>query len=362
MPEPLKNIYNRSFFEEFCTKVTSVYPDFDKRLFLQLLYDDNWESKELKERIRHISNSLKQTLPPSYSEALAILMKIAPACKGFEYLFFPDFVEVYGQGEWELSIAALEVFTESSSSEFAVRPFIERNQEKMIQIMMDWASHPNLHVRRLASEGCRPRLPWARPLLALKEDPSPILPILTALKEDTSEYVRKSVANNLNDISKDHPELVREITKQWKSQHSFTDWILKHGNRTLLRKGDQVALELFGFDPNPAVLVTDLTLAPKALSIGEELCFSFQIQNNSQHRYLLRMEYGVEFVKANGSTAKKLFKISENNIYQKVLSYSRTHSFKNLSTRRHYAGMHRLFIVINGVEMAAESFYLSATK
>ena len=170
------------------------------------IFDNNWKDKALKQRMKHISASLHHYLPMQYSDAIQILMKSSSKFRGFQYMFFPGFVERYGLNQYETSIQALEHFTKHSSSEFAVRPFITKYNHKMMAQMEVWAESDNHPIRRLASEGCRPRLPWATALPEFKQDPAPILPILEKLKNDESEYVRRSVANNLNDISKDHPQ------------------------------------------------------------------------------------------------------------------------------------------------------------
>lgn len=359
MAEALKNMYNLPFFNQFCLILKQAHSKFDNQLFINLLFDQEWENRELKQRIRHITHTLSATLPPDYPEALAILSEISPRCRGFEYLFFPDFVEEYGLGHWDLSIAALKQFTASSSSEFAVRPFIEKDPKKMMAVMEQWAKDDDHHLRRLASEGCRPRLPWATPLKMFKNDPTAILPILSLLKDDESEYVRKSVANNLNDISKDHPALVLNICSEWKGQHPHTNWIIKHGCRTLLRKADPNVLQLFGFNTNPNVQIKDLTLSTNHLSIGDRITFDFILVNPSLDSYKLRIEYGIDFVKANGSTSRKLFKITENTYKSGNVIFNRTHSLKNLSTRKHYGGLHQLIIIINGREMAEAYFQLN---
>jgi 3-methyladenine DNA glycosylase AlkC len=358
MAEVLKDKYNLTFLTHFSSLVSEVYPIFNEVTFMNLIFDHHWETRELKQRIRHISHALATTLPPSYEEALAVLNLLAPKCRGFEYLFFPDFVEAYGLNHWNESIVALKLFTFSSSSEFAVRPFIEKDPLMMMKVLKEWAQDDDHHVRRLASEGCRPRLPWATSLKMFIEDPSPILPILSLLKADQSEYVRKSVANNLNDISKDHPELVKKIAKDWKGQYPHTDWILKHGCRTLLRKADSDILSIFGFETNPNVLVEKLSLSSKMVVIGESVSFDFVITNPALSSFKLRVEYGIDFVKANGTAHRKLFKITENTYNHGETSFTRSHSFKDLSTRKHYEGEHRLSIVINGHEMAEAYFHL----
>ncbi|MBC8080209.1 MAG: hypothetical protein H7X86_07675 [Gorillibacterium sp.] len=164
-------------------------------------------------------------------------------------MFFSDFVAIYGQedAQWELSMLALERFTQRSSAEFAIRPFLLRNPGRVMGQMEIWSQHPNEHVRRLSSEGCRPRLPWGVSLPMFKRDPTPVLSILEHLKADPSLYVRKSVANNLNDIAKDHPGVVLETVRCWKGVDPKTDWIIRQGCRTLIRKADPEVLTLFGY-------------------------------------------------------------------------------------------------------------------
>jgi 3-methyladenine DNA glycosylase AlkC len=359
MAEPLKNMYTPAFFEQFANKIKVVYPLFKIDRFIKLIYDDQWDQRELKQRIRHITYCLGQTLPPSYEEALEILGLIADDCQGFPYLFFPDFIELYGLEHYEPSIRHLEIFTQYSSAEFAIRPFIVRYPEQMMAQMLLWTKHHDPHVRRLASEGCRPRLPWGMALSKFKADPAPILPILRALREDSSEYVRKSVANNLNDITKDHPLLVLSIAQEWYGSHPGTNWIVKHACRTLLKQGYPEALALFGFEKLSAIVVHNLALSPTEITMGQDLTFSFTIQNNSTERQKIRLEYGIDFVKANGSRTCKIFKISEKDIGLGELQVTKTHRWREITTRVHYAGEHRLSIRINGVELAEGLFNLT---
>lgn len=351
--------YSPDFFNKFTQIVKLEYPEFDSSQFMDLIYNDHWEMKPFKQRVRHISTSLRLTLPASYCDALSILTRIAPKCIGIEYLFFPDFVEVNGLDDWQASIMALEIFTPFSSSEYAVRSFILKDPDRMMEQMLKWASHPNHHIRRLASEGCRPRLPWASVLEALKTDPSPILPILSQLKQDTSAYVQKSVANNLNDISKDHPKIVKDLAHDWYGVSSITDWIIKHGCRGLLRKGDSEVLLLLGFEMSPNVSITNFLLEEERLGIGQILNFSFSVQTKTTEPQKLRVEYAIDFVKANGTTSRKLFKVTERIFEKQGRRYIQRHHFKDLTTRKHYPGKHTLAIVINGKELASKQFYVS---
>lgn len=356
MTETFAGRYTHSFFQQFIETLKEEYPEFNEVAFLSFIYDDEWELKQLKQRIRHISTALQHTLPPSYQEALNILKTIAPKCRGVEYLFFPDFVELCGLDDWDESIAALEHFTPFSSSEFAVRPFIVKDSTRMMKQMLQWAIHPDEHVRRLASEGCRPRLPWAMALQAFKVDPSPIIPILELLKCDPAVYVQKSVANNLNDISKNHPELIKQLAYQWYGTSPQTNWIVKHGCRSLLRKGEPAVLSLFGLELSPNVTVSHLSIDKGVVTIGQSLHFSFLICSNDEKPQRLRLEYGIDFVKANSTTSRKLFKITERTYDNSEKQYVRTHHFKDLTTRKHYPGKHTLTIIVNGNEMASIEF------
>jgi len=277
MPDLLKNIFNHESIRKVALAVQSVYPAFPADAFAASTVDETWEALELKARGRKITMTLGKYLPPDYKEALAILEK---AVQGISFaFFFPDFVEVYGQEEknWDLSIGALERNTEYWSSELAVRPFIVKYEARMMAQMYAWSRHENEHIRRLSSEGCRPQLPWGQALAKYKKDPAPILPILEQLKTDPSPYVRKSVANNLNDISKTHPDLVAKLAGDWYGKNENTNWIIKHGCRTLLKKGHRDVLALFGYQNTAPIDVDGFTLGAASLSIGEDLTFSFAI-------------------------------------------------------------------------------------
>ncbi|MCP8333011.1 DNA alkylation repair protein [Clostridioides difficile] len=357
MPELLKNMYNRESLYEVAVAIQSVYNSFKVDEFIKSTMDETWNNLELKARCRNISMSLGMYLPEDYKEALSILEK---SVTGFYFaFFFPDFVEVYGQDDvnWDLSISALERNTKYWSSEFAVRAFIIKDEERMMAQMCKWSKHKNEHIRRLASEGCRPQLPWGQAISKFKKDPTPVLPILEQLKTDTSTYVQKSVANNLNDISKTHPDLVISIAKDWYGKNKSTNWIVKHGCRTLLKKGNRDVLALFGYDDTTSINIQDFTLETTSISIGENLTFSFKILAKKATK--TRLEYGIDYVKSNGKRNKKIFKISEVSLKEnEKKSYMKKHSFADVSVRRHYPGIHSITIIINGVEKGKLDFEL----
>lgn len=361
MAELLKDLYNEKYVALLADAVASQYPAFDREAFNCDIFDIAWDSLELKRRMRRITESLRRRMPDDYREALRLLEQAVAGLEGYglQNLIFPDFVEQYGLDDWDASLPALKLFTPYSTSEYAVRPFILADAPRMMARMLEWASDDNHHVRRLASEGCRPRLPWGIALAPFKQDPSPVLPILERLKADESEYVRKSVANNLNDIAKDHPELVLDLAQRWFGRHPHTDWIVRHGCRTLLKRGQPQALALFGFDQELAVSVEGLALSPSSTTIGGTVTFGFTLLPEGDAPAKIRVEYAIDFVKSGGKRSRKIFKITENTYNPGVAqSFSRTHSLADLSTRRHYPGVHRLAVVINGVEAAAAEFEL----
>ncbi|RHP36286.1 DNA alkylation repair protein [Lachnotalea sp. AF33-28] len=363
MPELLKDkYYNYHSLHELALNFKTAYSLFQADNFVSDVMDNPWHELELKARIRKITICLGKYLPADYEQALNIIDSvIAGYPDGFNdsaFVIFPDFVEVYGQDEcyWDLSIAALARYTQISSSEFAVRPFIIKQEERMMKQMAAWAKNDNEHIRRLASEGCRPRLPWGQALPAFQKDPSPVLRILEELKADPSLYVRKSVANNLNDISKTHPDLVTKIAKDWYGRNDYTDWIVKHGCRTLLKKGDPEALSIFGYDNSPAD-ISAFALGASSVMIGEELMFSFTV--SAKETMKVRLEYGVDYVKANGRRNRKVFKISEILLKEgEKKSYTKVHCFADLSTRKHYPGTHSIALIINGIECEKLDFEL----
>jgi 3-methyladenine DNA glycosylase AlkC len=265
-------------------------------------------------------------------------------------MFLPDFVEYYGLDDWEASLPALEHFTQLCSSEFAVRPFILRDSSRMMAQMLAWTQHDSHHVRRLASEGCRPRLPWAMALPEFKRDPSPVLPVLEALKDDPSEYVRRSVANNLNDIAKDNPGMVIETLRRWtQNPGAGIAWITNRALRTLVKDGHSDALALLGYGAGAALAVTDFTLSSAAVHMGETLTFAFEVVSAADEPQDLLIDYIVYFVKANGTRAAKVFKLAQRQINPgETLRIEKKHPFRPITTRVYYPGEHAVGLKING--------------
>jgi 3-methyladenine DNA glycosylase AlkC len=227
----------------------------------------------------------------------------------------------------------------------------------MMAQMYAWSKHESEHVRRLSSEGCRPALPWASALNSFKKDPTSILLILEQLKADSSIHVRKSVANNLNDISKTCPDLVVKLAKDWYGKNEYTNWIVKHGCRTLLKKGNPEVLAIFGLHDVASVVVEDFALGAKPIFIGDDISFSFVILAKEATK--VRLEYGIDYVKSAGKRNRKIFQISEIALKENQKKfYTKKHSFADVSTRKHYLGIHSITLIVNGVERGKLDFEL----
>ncbi|MFO7321578.1 MAG: DNA alkylation repair protein [Chloroflexota bacterium] len=362
MPEPFKNHFHPGFTRALANAIRAVYPAFDTEAFFASVHDEQWEARELKARMRHMTVCLRAFLPDDYRSALAILRALEPPPDRYRLalLVLPDFVEVYGLADWDASIAALEQFTQQSTAEFAVRPFIIADQPRMMEQMLRWAGHENEHVRRLASEGCRPRLPWGVALPALKRDPTPILPVLERLKNDESEYVRRSVANNLNDIAKDNPDIALATLRRWNREHGEgVRWVVAHGLRTLVKEGNRDALALLGYEADGGFALNDLTVTPDTVRVGENITLRFAVENRAGAPLNLMIDYIIHHARANGKRSPKVFKLTKRTLAPgERVEIRRQHSFRPVTTRRYYAGEHVAEIQINGVVCGSAPFML----
>lgn len=360
--------FKPAFLKEFADAFSVAVKGFDKKKFEQKVFDKTWKDKELKQRMRHVTLVLHEFMPVHFPDAAAAIMKAVNHVHsanytegGFGYICLPEYIELYGLEHFKESVKTMEELTQFISCEFAVRPFIIKYGERMMKEMLRWSKHKSPKVRRLASEGCRPRLPWAIALPEFKKNPSAILPVLENMKADTDIWVRKSVANNLNDIAKDNPEVVLKLIRRWKGDSKETDWIIKHGSRTLLKQGHTEVLELFGFKKDKATVLEGFRIETPRVKNGKDLVFSFTITNKKKQADIIRLEYGMYYNRANGTLSKKVFKISERE-YKPGEKYAvtRKQSFKPITTRKYYPGKHKLSIIINGHEMDCAEFTLIA--
>ena len=273
------------------------------------------------------------------------------------FLALPDFVGRHGTEDFDFSMQALRFFTAFGSSEFGVREFLRRDPERALAIMESWSREGDEHVRRLASEGSRPRLPWSFRLEAIVKDPSLTASILESLKADPSLYVRRSVANHLNDVTKDHPDYVFARLATWPLEDPHTAWIAKRALRTLIKKGDRRALAVIGAPDEAKVQVTGFVVKPRSLKLGERLDLSFTLKSKSGKPQRLVVDYIVHYVKKSGAAAPKVFKLKELTLEPGAsIRIARSQVVKDFTTRVHYPGLHAVEIVANGKKVASGSF------
>jgi len=344
----VKDIFDTNFIHELGQNLSSHRETTcNLNNFTDAVYRNDWDELEFKQRVRRISTAMHEVLPKKYAEALNVLNEVAPKFDGLAGIIFPDYVEQYGLNHWNLSMNALEHFTKFSTSEFAIRTYLLSDEERVLKQVFVWMNSNNEHVRRLASEGCRPRLPWGQSIPAFKENPMPVIPMLEHLIQDESLYVRKSVANHLNDISKTHPHIIIDLINKWQGENERTDWILRHASRTLLKQANKDVLRLFGYEASELIYVDKLTILKQEIRIGEELPFTFDIHSKKTTK--IRIEYAIDYVKKTGKRRRKIFKISDAT-FEKDQSkkYDRRQSFKNMTTRTHSPGLHTLSIIVNG--------------
>lgn len=351
----LKHHINQQAVGELAELIVSVYSEFDPAGFITAA-EKGLEDLELKARIAHLIHALAEYLPESFNEAAVILENVATVWPVRQqrnwnsYLAWPliDYVSVQGINDPHRAFQVLEKLTPLFTAEFAIRPFLLRHFRLTYEQMLAWAEHENEHVRRLASEGLRPRLPWAQQLALLRNDPTLLWPVLDKLKTDSSLYVRRSVANNLNDISKDHPELVMAICQGWlKSTSPELDWVIRHGLRTLVKSGYTGVYALLGFSQDAAVESASLTVDKTRLQLGDTLQLTLHLRAGKEVR--LVVDYRIGFKRANGTIGFKVFKWKNITAYADTeLMLSKKHSFKPQTTRRFYPGLHVIECMING--------------
>lgn len=366
----MKDGLGEAAMDRIASGLVQVFEGFDRKRFVSEGLD-GIEALELKERVHHIIAVLHKYLPESFDETAKGLSALPEVwdrgdpddpIRGFAMWPITDYVAEHGLESPEVALGLLEKLTPLFSAEFAIRPFIERHPETTFAALEKWLEHEDEHCRRLVSEGTRPKLPWGIQLKGFVKDPSPLFPLLEALRLDSSEYVRRSVANNLNDISKDHPDKLVKLCKRWQKQDKGkTDWIIRHATRSLVKAGHPGVFTLLGYTESPNVKIDEFSL-PKQVAIGEALEIAFAVTSQAKaQRFVL--DYAIHFVKANGKTAPKVFKIKNCDLdNHQVLNITKSHSLKLITTRKYYPGEHVLAIHINGEEVARKTFDVQPQK
>ncbi|WP_341644416.1 DNA alkylation repair protein [Thauera sp. SDU_THAU2] len=354
----LKEIFDEQCIQHFADEAGQVSSAFDRQSFLACFGD--LDRLSLMARVKRVAEGLHVALPGDFRSNVATLRELAPRLNNrFITLVLPEYVAFYGTDDFETSMDALKFFTNFGSSEFAVRHFLRRDLPRTLKVMEAWARDDNEHVRRLASEGSRPRLPWSFRIKPLMLDPSPLVPILDALKDDPSLYVRRSVANNLNDIAKDNPAWALDRIERWPLGDAGTAWIAKHALRSLIKKGEPRALAVIGAGGEPQVKLTDLGLSPPVIRLGQSIELEFVLSSTTNETQRLVVDYAIHYVKKSGSVAPKVFKLKVLELAGNAVERVRKRqTIANFTTRVHYPGHHAMEILVNGQVLGRTSFEL----
>jgi 3-methyladenine DNA glycosylase AlkC len=368
MAAPLKDHFGADVPPTLAEMIAAVHPAFPSAAFIRDALD-GYEALELTARGRHVAEALHRHLPADFPAAVGILVRslqqpvrrvVGAGMGGFLFMPHCYFVAAHGLGHFEESMAAQHALTQRFTCEFSIRPFLTQHQAATLERLRTWARDPSEHVRRLVSEGTRPRLPWAMRLPAFQADPGPVLALLELLRDDPSLYVRRSVANNLNDIGKDHPGLLCEVAARWLSGASpERAWIVRRALRWAVKQGDPGALAVLGYGEEAVLEPAQIEVSPAQARKGGEVSIRFEIHNATSQPQRLMVDLCVHYVKANGATRPKVFKLSaltleagEKAAFQKRLS------LREMTTRRHFAGRHRVDAILNGQAMPLGSFEL----
>lgn len=365
----VRDVFNENAVTQLAANLAGAWPEFDKEGFCQAI-NPRLKPLRFSERAAMIRDNLWEFLPRAYPRALAILLKALPpevveddltGYDGFIVMPQNDFVAKYGLDHYELSMQALYQMTKRFTAEGAIRAFILKYPERTLKLLSAWAEDENPHVRRLVSEGTRPRLPWTIQLKPFIQDPRPVLLLLEKLKTDPVLMVRRSVANNLNDIAKDNPDQVVNTLRRWRTiQDEGTQWLIRHAARTLVKQGNREALAVLGFEPKFKIAVSIIRLDKTVVTFGGDVTFSFEVKSQSKRAQNLVIDYVIHHVKANGKLAPKVFKLTKKRLEAgETILLSKRHSFRPISTRRYYEGEHRISIQINGMEQVTAKFHLA---
>ncbi len=370
--EPFKNKLSPALVSCIANHLSRHLPSVDATAFENRILSE-LDQLELKQRAQLISDQLHAVLPSNFkrrNKILAAMMHPKTAALseqesdehgicGWGMMPLCMVVGQHGLSEFEASLALLREMTSRFTAEFDVRPFLIADQNKALQIMAPWVEDPDEHVRRLFSEGTRPRLPWGQRLQALVVDPSPMIPYLTALRDDPSEYVRRSVANHLNDIAKDHPDLVADIAADWlQGADKNRERLVRHACRSLIKQGHPATLKAFGLGP-PLLELNFLRIDSPSIELGDSLQFEASISSTSNTAQSLVIDYLLHFKKANGSLSAKVFKWKKFELADsETIKLQKKHALRAVTTRRYYSGQQQLSLRINGQDFALESFDL----
>ena len=364
---PLKDLLDARLVRDIASELSRADPTFDAGGFVERGLD-GLDRLELTERAWHLADALWWHLPQPFARVADVLVdslgpELAPTeiagLASLRYMPHVFFVQRYGLDDFETAMRAQYELTKRFSAESSIRAFLVRYPEETYGRLLEWARDENVHVRRLVSEGTRPRLPWAPRLRAYQEDPRPVIALLEMLKDDPERYVQRSVANNLNDIAKDHPGVVVHTVASWllESNNPHAPWIAKRALRHLVKQGHAGALAALGFKPGARAEVTSLELDEPVVAVGAALGFNVTIIGHADER--LNVDYAVTYQMGKGKVGSKVFKLKALDIRKgERVTLSKRHSFRPITTRTYHPGEHRVTVLANGHPAASATFEL----
>ena len=370
MAEPLKNSFGADVPRTIARMIAAVSPRFNERAFVRSALD-GYDELELMPRAWKIAHTLRGFLPDEYDKAIQILLasmeqssgrSAAPGMGAFLFLPHVFFVAEYGLDHFEASMHAQYVLTQRFTAEFSIRRYLERHQAATLARLAEWTTDPSEDVRRLVSEGTRPRLPWAPRLRAFQADPRPVLTLLERLKDDGSLYVRRSVANNLNDIGKDHPDVLVDTATRWlEDATEERRWIIRHALRSAIKRGESGALRVLGFGDKARVAVNQVRITPLRPRIGSSVAIACEMASQASRVQRVLVDLRVHYVKANGTHSPKVFKLKTVALAPKeIIRFSKSLALRQLTTRTHYPGLHRIELLVNGHAHPLGEFHVTA--
>lgn len=358
----MKNAIEEPTLRALAADVAAAWAPFDASRFVARAVD-GLDALELLGRARHVADVLRGELPDDVPRALGVLgASLGPPLElvrgdvlgtgagGLLHLVHGEFVARHALQHFDAAFAFMRELTRRFTAEFAVRPFVEREPERALAVLSEWAGDADAHVRRLVSEGLRPRLPWGRRLRVFERDPAPVLALLERLRDDPTEYVRRSVANHLNDLGKDRPELLVATARRWlDGAPAERERLVGRALRTLVKAGHADALALVGAGRAPEVAVRAVRFEPRAVERGGRLVIDLVLASTSAREQELLVDYAVHYVKADGSRRPKVFKGRRLTLAagaEEALRFTR--SFADMTTRRHHPGRHAAALLVNG--------------
>jgi len=368
MAEALKTFFSRALVERLAAEVARARADFPTRAFIADA-TAGLDALELMDRARHVAAALAKHLPPDYPEAIEVLLRslgpehdtdelLGVGLAPFFYMPHVLFVAERGLDHFELSMRAQYELTKRFSAESSIRPYLAREPERTMATLGAWTQDPNPHVRRLVSEGTRLRLPWAMRVAWLDQNPGRVVALLDLLKDDPTTLVRRSVANNLNDLGKVHPALLVETCRRWLDGASTERRALvEHALRSAVKRGEAPALALLGFGGKPSVEVEAVRFEPETVAIGGQVAVAFTLRSTARAAQELLVDLRVHFVKANGKSSPKVFKLKRVGVPARGRVELATRvSLAVHTTRKPRPGRHVVEVLVNGVAIPLGEF------